>query len=186
LTEYIRSFISLDLTDERLLDRVTELQQTLLNTGADLKLVERENLHLSLRFLGELPPTILQSVTNIIDTITFKPFPIHFHGVGVFPNPRHINVVWIGVREGAEEVSALFNQLEPHLRKLGLPPDQKGFSPHLTIARVKTGRNREKLAKAVESLSDYEIGVASSGPLRLKKSTLTPRGPVYSTLHERA
>ena len=184
MSERIRSFIAIELTDERLLGRLTELQQILLNTGADLKLVERENLHFTLRFLGELPPTTIQAVTAEMESLTFKPFSIHLYGVGAFPNPRHINVVWVGVHEGAEEVRMLFNQIEPRLRRLGLPPDHKGFSPHLTIGRVKTGRNRERLAEAVEKLKDYEVGAMRSGPLKLKKSVLTPKGPIYSTLYQ--
>ncbi|MEM3736950.1 MAG: RNA 2',3'-cyclic phosphodiesterase [Candidatus Bathyarchaeia archaeon] len=182
MLERIRSFIAFDLSDEKLLDRLVELQRTLLDTGADLKLVERENLHLTLRFLGELPPDVTQAVTAVVQTVTFKPFTIHFRGLGVFPNFHHINVVWVGVREGAEEMQALFNQIEPKLRKLGLRPDQKGFSPHLTIARVKTGKNRERLVEVVQSLSDCEVGEVSSGPLKLKMSTLTSKGPQYSTI----
>ncbi|MEM3442722.1 MAG: 2'-5' RNA ligase family protein, partial [Candidatus Bathyarchaeia archaeon] len=78
----------------------------------------------------------------------------------------------------------IFNQLEPQLRRLGFKPDPKGFSPHLTIARVKSGRNKAELAKFIGEHSNYEFGVVKAECLRLKRSDLTPKGPVYSTLRE--
>ena len=78
----------------------------------------------------------------------------------------------------------IFNQLEPRLRGLGFKPDNKGFSPHLTIARVRTGRHRAELIKLVRELEDYDFGAIKAERLRLKKSDLTPRGPIYTTLRE--
>jgi 2'-5' RNA ligase len=93
-------------------------------------------------------------------------------------------VIWAGIRKGANELKNVFNQLEPNLRELGFRPDPKGFSPHLTLARVKTGRNKAELARCVQDLADYDFGVVKADCLRLKKSVLTPKGPLYSTLRE--
>jgi len=74
--------------------------------------------------------------------------------------------------------------LEPRLRLLGFSPDPKGFSPHLTIARVKSGRNKAELAKFITENANYEFGIVRAQCLRLKRSDLTPKGPIYSTLKE--
>jgi len=79
---------------------------------------------------------------------------------------------------------SIFNQLEPSLRSLGFAPDPKGFSPHLTIARVKSGRNKAELAKLLNENADYEFGIVRAECLKLKKSDLTPKGPIYSTIRE--
>ncbi|MEM3162623.1 MAG: 2'-5' RNA ligase family protein, partial [Candidatus Bathyarchaeia archaeon] len=82
------------------------------------------------------------------------------------------------------QLRSIFTQLEPYLRSLGFPPDQKGFSPHLTIARVRSGRNKTQLTRCLEENRAYDFGVVRANCLRLKRSDLTPRGPIYSTLKE--
>jgi 2'-5' RNA ligase len=116
--------------------------------------------------------------------LRFQPFEVQFSGVGVFPNIRRISVVWIGITLGQEQLKDIFQQLEPQLRKIGLPPDNKGFSPHMTIARVRSGLNRDALAQYVESMREHDFGKMAVKAVRLKKSTLTPKGPIYTTIHE--
>jgi 2'-5' RNA ligase len=79
---------------------------------------------------------------------------------------------------------SIFSQLEPRLRELGFAPDSKGFSPHLTIARVRSGRNKAELVKSISENTSSKFGIIRAECLRLKRSNLTPRGPVYSTLKE--
>jgi 2'-5' RNA ligase len=184
LSEKIRSFISVDITDDQLLSKLIDLQQMFVGTGADLKLVERANLHFTMRFLGDVSTPTLDKICEEMKTISFRPFEINMRGVGVFPNIRRINVIWVGVVEGETEIFNLFNQIESKIKKIGFPPDPKGFSPHLTIARTRTGRNKDKLAKLVTELSHYDVGRMKVDALRLKKSVLTPKGPIYSTVYE--
>jgi len=183
-SERVRSFIAVDLDDAEIKGRVSKTQQDLEQTGASLKIVQPDIMHLTLRFLGEIPQATVQRVVEAMGETRFSPFEIEFTGVGVFPNIRRISVVWIGLTKGQERLAEIFEQLEPKLRQLGLTPDNKGFSPHLTIARVKSGLNKEALAKSVESMREVEFGKMQVNAVRLKKSTLTPRGPVYTTLHE--
>jgi 2'-5' RNA ligase len=93
-------------------------------------------------------------------------------------------VVWAGIRDGAEELRSIFEQLEPQIHDLGFAPDPNGFSPHLTIARVRSGANKQRLVDLVQRQEDYDFGVIKADCLRLKKSELTPRGPTYTTLKE--
>jgi 2'-5' RNA ligase len=182
--ERIRSFIAVDLDDATVRERIITAQRGLAQTGAQLKIVGPEIMHLTLRFLGEIPHTTVDRVKEAMDSLRFQPFKVNFTGLGVFPNPRRINVVWVGIKEGQEKLNDIFHQLEPKLRQIGLPPDDKGFSPHMTIARVKSAASRDALVEFVESKRGEEYGILPVAAVRLKKSTLTPRGPIYTTIHE--
>jgi len=184
MSEMIRSFIAFDLNNELVLQRFREVQDKLVKTGADLKLVEPQNIHITMRFLGDIKPPMVDSVHEAMKKVSFSAFNCEIIGLGVFPDLRYARVVWAGIRTGADELRAVFIQLEPNLRELGFRPDPKGFSPHLTLARVKTGRNKAELARCVQDLADYDFGAVRADCLRVKKSVLTPKGPLYSTLRE--
>jgi 2'-5' RNA ligase len=184
MSQKIRSFIAFDINNESVLRRFSEVQGTLLNTGADLKLVKPQNIHVTVRFLGNISLHTADLIHEEMKKLTFTSFDVEIKGLGAFPSLRHSRVVWAGIRKGADELVNIFNQLEPCLRGLSFRPDPKGFSPHLTIARVKTGRSKSELVRCINDLADYEFGVVKADCLRLKKSVLTPRGPIYSTLRE--
>jgi len=182
--ELIRSFIAFDIDDENVAKELSKVQSTLLECGADIKPVEPENIHITVRFLGEIPLAMIERVYNEMTKVVFSPFDIEVKGLGAFPSMRHINVVWAGIGRGINELRSIYYQLEPNLQKIGLRPDDKGFSPHITIARVRSGRKREELAEIIRRYEDYKFGVVRAKCLRLKKSVLTPKGPIYSTLRE--
>jgi len=184
MVEMIRAFIAFDIDSDLVFKLLSEVQKTLINTGADLKLVEPQNIHVTMRFLGDIPPTSVDAIYEEMRKVVFKPFDIELKGLGVFPNLRHARVVWVGIQKGASELKSVFDQLEPCLQRLGFRPDPKGFSPHLTIARVKSGQNKAELARQLEDMANYECGIIKAECLRLKKSVLTPKGPIYSTLKE--
>jgi len=184
MSEMIRSFIAFDLNNEAVLQRFREVQGKLVKTGADLKLVEPQNIHITMRFLGDIKPPMIDSIHEAMKKISFSAFDCEIQGLGVFPDLRYARVIWAGIRKGADELKNVCNQLEPNIQKLGFRPDPKGFSPHLTLARVKTGRNKAELARCVQDLVDYDFGVVKADCLRLKKSVLTPKGPLYSMLRE--
>jgi 2'-5' RNA ligase len=181
--ERIRAFVAIDMDETSVISKLVEAQRALRNLGADLKLVDAENIHATVRFLGEVPAPTIELVKEQMNELKFSPFDMEFVGLGAFPNLRRINVVWVGMRKGGEEISQVFEQLEPRFRKIGFDPDRKGFSPHVTIARVKTGRMREELAKLVDEMRDTPFGAIHVEEVRLKRSVLTPKGPVYSTIH---
>jgi len=156
----------------------------LTKTGADLKIVEPKNIHITMRFLGDITLDTVEKIFDGMNKVQFVPFDVKICGVGAFPDVRYPRVVWAGITQGAEELRDIFNQLEPQLRTLGFAPDSKGFSPHLTIARVRSGRNKSELASFVGENSNYDFGTVRAACLRLKRSVLTPKGPIYSTLKE--
>jgi 2'-5' RNA ligase len=182
--ESIRSFIAFDLNAESVLKKMAEVQTLLLKTGADLKPVQPQNIHVTLRFLGNISAEAVEKIFDEMKKTQFMPFDIRIHGLGAFPNVKYPRVVWAGIKEGANELRSIFSQLEPRLRSLGFAPDPKGFSPHLTIARVRSGRNRNDLAQCINDNGDYDFGIVRGDCLKLKESDLTPRGPIYSTLKE--
>ncbi|MGD0979802.1 MAG: RNA 2',3'-cyclic phosphodiesterase [Candidatus Bathyarchaeia archaeon] len=184
MSEPIRSFVAFDIDSESVLKRLTEMQAMLMGTSADLKVVEPKNIHITMRFLGNVTASTVEQIFEGMKKVQFVPFDVKICGVGAFPDVRYPRVVWAGITEGADKLRGIFSQLEPHLRSLGFAPDPKGFSPHLTIARVRSGRNKAELAKFINENVGYEFGTVRAACLRLKRSELTPKGPIYSTLKE--
>lgn len=180
----IRAFLAFDIEDQRILQRLSHAQKQIANSGANLKTVKPQNIHVTIRFLGDIQQSMVDTIHEEMKQISFSPFTIELKGLGVFPKLSYPRVVWAGINKGSEELKNVFQQLEPRLRGLGFKPDTKGFSPHLTIARVRGGRNKFRLAEIVQEMLDYEFGTIKAESLRLKKSNLTPRGPIYKNLRE--
>jgi 2'-5' RNA ligase len=184
MSETIRSFFAFDIEDEGVIRRLAEAQGMLANTAADLKLVKPQNIHLTVRFLGNISLSMVDAIYEEMKQVSFSPFEIELRGLGAFPRLSRPRVIWAGIKKGANELVNVFEQLEPRLRGLGFKPDTKGFSPHLTIARVRSGRNKVQLIKVVRELENYDFGAVKAECLRLKKSVLTPGGPIYTILRE--
>ena len=179
----VRSFIAVDLDDQKLLQSIVAAQQTLSRAGGDLKLVEPQNIHITLRFLGEIGQELVQDIIEQMKEVRFSPFTARFKGVGVFPNAHRPRVVWIGIEDGAKEMSEISNTLEKGLRTLRVQPDNRGFTPHLTIARVRSGRNISELSRTISEMQDMEFGSIGVNCVRLKKSTLSSSGPTYEDIY---
>jgi len=184
MAEQIRCFIAFDMENEQVLERLAQAQKLLIETGADLRLVAPQNIHITTRFLGDVSPGMVDKVYAAMKNVKFTTFNIKLCGLGVFPSINYPRVVWAGMTEGVEQLKSIFTQLEPQIRLLGFAADAYGFSPHLTIARVKSGVNKQGLAKLVTKKADYEFGIVKAECLRLKRSQLSPKGPTYSTLRE--
>lgn len=184
MSEKIRSFIAFDMENEQVLSRLTAAQKLLQETGADLKFVAPQNIHVTVRFLGDISPIMVDKIHEALKNVKFSPFSIQLCGLGVFPSLNYPRVVWAGMTEGVEELKSIFSQLEPQIRALGFAADAYGFSPHLTIARVRSGDNKQLLAEFVTKKSDYDFGTIKANCLRLKRSQLSPKGQTYSTLRE--
>ena len=177
----LRAFIAIDVEDEAVLARLRDLQARLSATGSDLKLVEPENIHITLWFLGNITPHMAELIYERMKRLSFRPFEIELTGVGAFPRQTRPRVVWVGVGRGSEELRAIYEQLKTGLRSLGFRPDPKGFTPHVTVARVK--RHHPDLIRLLMECSTEHFGTFEAREVRLKKSVLTPRGPIYSTLY---
>ena len=184
MSEFIRAFLAFDIENQDVKKKLADMQRHVAQTGADLKLVEPENIHMTIRFLGDITLNMADKVYEEMKKTQFTPFNVQINGVGVFPNLSYPRVVWAGITEGADPLRNVSTQLEPKLQNLGFTPDPKGFSPHLTIARVRSARNKEQLAEFITKNTKYDFGTFKVQCLRLKRSELTTKGPIYSTLKE--
>ncbi len=180
----IRSFVAVDCVDGDLLPKFIQVQGRLNATGAKMKLVEPENIHLTVKFLGDIDDSQVDEISGVIEGISFEPFEFRVEGVGVFPNLRRPATVWAGITEGVGELAEVFNRVNDGLAKLGFEKDRRRFQPHLTIARVRGGENRDRLVEELLELEEYEFGTVIVDRVSLKKSVLTRSEPIYTTLTE--
>ncbi len=179
-----RSFIAVDLEDPRILSEVDSVLSSLLSIGADLKPVERGNIHVTVKFLGNVETAKLSRVKTALEKVDFSKFVLEVRGAGAFPSLGRMNVIWVGLGEGWSQVQLIYEQVEKCLSELGFPREARGFSPHVTIARVRSGRKRDEMANFVRRLNDKIFGTFTVDMVRLKQSVLSSSGPRYSTLHE--
>ncbi len=180
----IRSFVAVECHDGYLHSRFDEAQGRLKATGANIKLVEIENIHITLKFLGDIEDHQIEEVSQVIRNITFEPFEFTVEGLGVFPNLKRPTTIWAGISLGVGELADLFNVVNDELAKLGFEKDRRRFHPHLTIARVRNGQNRDRLVDELVGMEEMEFGKVQVDRIYLKKSVLTHKGPIYNTLAE--
>jgi RNA 2',3'-cyclic 3'-phosphodiesterase len=184
MSESVRAFLAFDLENQAVKQNLAHMQAQAVKTGADLKLVEPENIHMTIRFLGDISLSLADKIYLEMQKVSFKSFPVQLTGLGVFPNLNFPKVLWAGIALGAEQLQNVFTQIEPRLQALGLPPEKNAFSPHLTIARVRSPKNKVELAQLVTKNAQYNFGSVEAKCFKLKRSELTPKGPIYSTLKE--
>lgn len=179
-----RAFIAVDIEpSERLLALVRELAQS----RADLKVVKPQQLHLTLKFLGDTDEGLVEQVFSSIRAAAagVQPFTMRLVGMGAFPSLSNIRVVWVGIEDG-KPLGKIAEDLDQSLRGLGFERDKKGFVPHLTLARTRSPRNIANVQEIVRSNAATDYGEYPVGKILLKKSVLSPQGPAYSVVREHA
>jgi 2'-5' RNA ligase len=181
--EEIRSFIAIEIP-QILKSKIEELQRDLRRTGADVKWVQPQGIHLTLKFLGNIRPEDVERVSQALEPIisAWEPFEARIHGMGGFPSSRNPRVVWVGLDRGKGEVRALQQAIEREMAGLSFPPEGRPFSPHLTLGRVRSSRGKAALAQALDRQKDAEIGTFRAGEVFLFRSELKPTGAVYTKL----
>jgi 2'-5' RNA ligase len=177
-----RGFIAIDIDS---FPKLVQFENEIKNSGANVKLVEPENIHITLKFLGDTDEKHTDRIEEIIkDAVKDSDsFEIKLKGAGVFPNQNYIKVMWIGMENG-EQIGEIANKIDEEISELGFKKENRGFSAHLTIARIKSAKNKEKLLQLIEKYRDIEFGTLKIDTIKLKKSELTPKGPIYTTLKE--
>jgi len=178
----LRVFVAVDISDE-VRQRVLRIQRELAMTGADLKLVEPENLHFTLRFMGEIPKPSVDAAIRELSRLSAQRFRIRISGMGAFPDPARPRVVWLGVTEGRDRMVELARAVEELVGRYAAHREDREFTPHLTLARVKGPSNLDRLAEFIKRMSGVDVGEMEVREVKLKQSTLTPRGPIYRDLH---
>lgn len=175
-----RGFIAIDIDS---FPKLVQFENEIKNTGANVKLVETKNVHITLKFLGDTDEEQIDRIGEIMKDAVKETdsFEIQLKGAGVFPNQNYIRVIWIGIKNG-EQIGKIANKIDEQIAELGFKKEKRGFSAHLTIARVKSAKNKEKLLQIIEKYRDIEFGNFKVNSIKLKKSELTQKGPIYTTL----
>lgn len=184
MSETIRAFIAVDIEDPRVISRLVAIRDAFVATGAPMKPVEDQNLHITIRFLGNIPLSLADDIKRVIEGARPRRVVVRLHGVGAFPSERNPRVIWVGVSEGSEELTRIYKEIEAGLRRLGFRPERESFVPHVTLARIKGRRNIDRVIKLLHELADEDVGEIVLEAVRLKQSILTRSGPIYRTLRE--
>lgn len=174
----MRAFVAIEISNQDVKNSIKSIQSQI---KIRARAVEIENIHFTLFFLGEVSDSMVTKIKDAISQIEFSSFDVLFQGVGAFPKPSFPRVIWIGTdKEGGGKMKMLAKKVEDALSSLGFHND-KPFQPHVTIFRIKS-----KVGNISKDLSKYEnkeFGMQKISEIKLKKSELTPNGPIYSDLH---
>lgn len=175
----IRTFIAVDL-DPVFLKPIQEIQKKF--EDFDLKFVNPDIVHITLKFLGDVEESEIPLLAAALDSLTCEPFEAIIEGIGLFPKPANPKVLWLGASGNFE---ALHEELERVLKPFKFEKDQRKFTAHATLARVKFLKKPKKTVffETLQELKDIKLGSMLVEKVVLKKSTLTPQGPIYETLH---
>ena len=177
-----RLFVSVDL--DGVADEVRAIQKQF-EGASGLRFTDPERAHLTLKFLGDTDadrvPELVETLETAVDESGVEPFSAEFGGLGVFPSLEYISVVWLGVREGSEELTRLHEAIERRTVAMGFDPETHDFTPHVTLARMNHAGGKELVQRVVEC-EDPTVGTLRVDAVRLTESTLTASGPEYTTV----
>lgn len=175
----MRAFVGLPLPP---LDPVVSLLKELQDTEADVKVVDPNNLHVTLKFLGDIPDPQAPIIVERLKSAGFPTgFPLSMRGVGAFPDWKRFNIVWIGLDDPGGHLAKCFAINERIFAELGFASEDRPFNPHITIARKRTDRGKDQAKAVLNPHRDDHFGDLTVPGPRLYKSTLTPQGPIYES-----
>lgn len=182
----MRCFIAIDI-DEKIRSALSDLQQQLQNgvdvKKSDLKWVNPENIHLTLKFLGEIKDAKVVEVCNIVRAVAgrHESFELDIESVGHFGG-KSARVLWVGTGQGEENLLELQKDIEKSLALAGWPQETREFSGHLTLCRIRKPAAGVKLAQMSEDYKDFKLGTMPADSVSVYQSLLKPTGPVYTLL----
>ena len=180
----MRTFIAIEL-DKEIKEVLSKIQTELKNAEADVKWVYPENIHLTLKFLGEVKEEKIQKIIHCLKEITNvkNPFQIEIKDIGAFPNINSPRVIWAGIWEGKERLLQLAALIEDALVKLKFPKEERKFSAHITIGRTRSPKNKDTLSQKMNQFKFNPFSQTVKSVV-LFKSALTPKGPIYEKISE--
>ena len=180
----IRTFVAVEI-NAAIRERAGKLIESLRSAPAEVKWVDVNNLHLTLKFLGDVPSREIAQVCRAVErgAAETAPFGLEICGAGAFPNARRPRTLWLGVGAGEAEMVALHGHLEKPLKKLGYRTEHRRFHPHLTIGRVRRGGlGVTDLGELVEQRADFPAGEVKVSQVVVFSSRLDRTGPTYEAL----
>jgi len=189
----MRLFIALDIDDD-IRRRIARFAEGVRNFSPDARWVHPESLHITLKFIGEQPEEAVDKIKQALTEVAGNPVDIQFRGYGFFPTAKSARVFWIGMEAGPK-LAELAAVIDSKMATLGIPKEERAFSPHLTLARAGGGsgspRRRKEdrpnrvfhlLQERLAALSPTEFGTMTSREFILYRSQLSPKGSKYTKL----
>jgi 2'-5' RNA ligase len=182
----MRCFIAINI-DEQIRKALANLQDELQGKAdikrSDAKWVNPENIHLTLKFLGEIKDEQVVDVCNIACDVVrlHKAFELDVESVGHFGG-RSARVLWVGAGQNCEKLLQLQEDLEQQLDLAGWPRETRKFSGHLTLCRIRNAKAGVKLAQMAQQYKDFKLGTMPADSVSVYQSQLTPKGPIYTVL----
>jgi 2'-5' RNA ligase len=180
----LRSFIAIELP-ESITSALAQLQQELKKSGADIRWVKPGNIHLTLKFLGDIDEDIVDDIVRVIKGTcnNYESFNLAIQGAGVFPKGKSPRVIWVGVN-GNPSVNGIKGEIESGLTPLGFEQEKRKFTPHLTLGRFRSSRGKGSITNNVELLKDQSFGIMDVRAVSLMRSDLRPEGAQYTRIAE--
>lgn len=178
----IRAFIAVDL-DDLVIEKICNVVEILKPRITEIRWLRKENLHLTLKFLGNIAESQVEPIAAALrhPVELFSPCTISAKGLGVFPDFRRPKILWVGLT--GDQLVQLAAEIESALMPLGFTPENRAFTPHLTIGRWREGsRPAKNLRQEIDSLNDFEFGACAVRQIVLFQSVLKPEGASYSEL----
>lgn len=177
----IRTFIAVNLNKE-IREHLASLQNILNIPETKIKWVEKDNLHLTMKFLGYISLEQTQLIKSELKEISNRCSPIIIKlssNIGIFPTYKMPRIIWVGIKEGTNELKEIYNSIENNLYNKDFPRENKDFSGHITIGRVKFIRDK---ANFIQILKRIEVNNLTHevNSIDLMESKLTPNGPIYN------
>jgi len=179
--ERTRTFIAVNLNKE-IREHLASLQNILNIPETKIKWVEKDNLHLTMKFLGYISLEQTQLIKSELKEISNRCSPIIIKlssNIGIFPTYKMPRIIWVGIKEGTNDLKEIYNSIENNLSNKGFPRENKDFSSHITIGRVKFIRDK---ANFIQILKRIEVNNLTHevNSIDLMESKLTPNGPIYN------
>jgi len=178
----MRTFIAIELPED-IKKKIEQLQAPLKKTDAFVSWVKPKNIHVTLKFLGEVSEEKIGAVFSATEKALegARKFTMNLQGMGGFPDLKRPRVIWVGTGSGEKELSRMAERIEQEMEKIGFPKEKRKFSPHFTIGRVKSQKNIEGLLRLVKS-SDFQTDEIQVEEVVVMKSQLHPAGAIYTPL----
>jgi 2'-5' RNA ligase len=177
----MRVFIAVDLPNE-IREALRKVQLELRPLTHSVRWVAPESIHITLKFVGEVPDKRIEDIDSAITGLTWKPFTVTVRGVGFFPGTRSPRVLWAGME--APTMQGLAEQLDTRMERLGFEKEKRAFRPHITLARANNTRIESSLVSAAAQYEEHEFGAFAVDRMFLFRSTLKPTGSEYEKLKE--
>ena len=175
----MRLFIAFDVP-HGIKEYLAHMQGIIGSNLAEIRWAKKEQMHLTLKFLGEVQPNAADKIKDELRKIRFNPFDVYLGSIGVFPNENYIRVVWVGL-EPEDRIIGLQRSIDEKLK--GLFKKEKDFKAHITLGRVKYARGKEQVLSKLRSINVEKKNFIVD-KFKLMKSTLTMDGPVYEVVEE--